>query len=82
MKLLSVLSDLMEAIEAAPRFAFGQDLAESRSISHFATEDQIAAKIGTLIQGCRATQGFPFGADADEAERALLKFGFKVGEAA
>lgn len=82
MKLLSVLSDLMEAIEAAPDFVFGEDLAACRSIDHFATDEQVAARIATLIQGCRATAGFPFGADVAEAERALLKFGFAAGEVA
>jgi len=71
MSLISVLGNIIDAIDEAGSFPFGADLEEARRITALAPDELIARHLRTLVEGCRAIPGFPFRSDLDEAERQL-----------
>jgi hypothetical protein len=73
MDIVEILESLVRAAEHAPRFAFADDLVAAREAldSGEIGSARAALHVRALVDGARATPGFPFAREVDLADEAL-----------
>jgi len=75
--MVSVLANLIDAIDEQPRYPFRPDVGKAAAYleNHSPASDDVAALyVRDLLEGARSVDGFLFGADLDAAEAALRAY--------